>query len=147
MRARLVLGCPCRKLGLVGLLRTERPDLSRLTFIFLGLAISVFAWGLQYKLSLYDPPHSTAHQMPEAKLLSRNEQATAGESLLLESTTASAVIGQPLLFNVFAFSLLAFNLLRAPISTQSEQEVDRPRRISCRPCLTAFFFRPPPFLV
>ena len=54
-----------------------RPNLSRFSFVFLGLAISVFAWGLQYKLSLYDPPHSTSHEIPEAKLLSRNEQATA----------------------------------------------------------------------
>ena len=34
----------------------------------------VFTWGLQYKLSLYYPPHSSFHQVPEAKLLSKNEQ-------------------------------------------------------------------------
>ena len=54
----------------------NRPKLSRFSFVFLGLAISVFAWGLQYKLSLYDPPHCSSHEIPEAKLLSRNEQAT-----------------------------------------------------------------------
>jgi hypothetical protein len=39
--------------------------------VFLG--VCVFAWGLRYKLSLYDPPHSVAHRMPAAKLLAGRE--------------------------------------------------------------------------
>jgi hypothetical protein len=34
----------------------------------------VFAWGLRYKLSLYDPPHSMSRHMPAAKLLTGNER-------------------------------------------------------------------------
>jgi hypothetical protein len=34
----------------------------------------VFAWGLRYKLSLYDPPGASAHHMAKAKLLTGNER-------------------------------------------------------------------------
>ena len=129
----------------MSLSHTNRSNLSRFTFVFLGLAVCVFTWGLQYKLSLYDPPHSTSHQIPEAKLLSRNEQAAA-ESPLLKSTEASAVITHASLFNVFTFFLLALNLLRAPMFSQQQWNVKRPWRIFCRPTLSAFFFRPPPAL-
>ena len=64
---------------------TFRPRLCRLSFVFIGLAISVFTWGLQYKLSLYYPKHSTYHQLPEAKLLSKNEQPAATKGLLMTS--------------------------------------------------------------
>jgi hypothetical protein len=50
--------------------------------ILLGLGLSVFGWGLQYKLSLYDPPQASSHQMPQAKLLSQDEQATAAHTSL-----------------------------------------------------------------
>jgi hypothetical protein len=44
--------------------------------VFLGAC--VFAWGLRYKLSLYDPPHSISHRMPAAKLLTSRERPEAG---------------------------------------------------------------------
>jgi hypothetical protein len=122
-----------------------RPNLSRFTFVFLGLAISVFTWGLQYKLSLYDPPHSTSHEIPEAKLLSRNEQATAGEGLFVISTEAWPLIGQIVSFGLLAFVLLRSNLA-APRFRHQTHKAKRPWRVSCRPALNAFFFRPPPAL-
>ena len=82
----------------------NRPKLSRFSFVFLGLAISVFAWGLQYKLSLYDPPHCSSHEIPEAKLLSRNEQATVAEGFFVSSTKAWPVIAQFLPFSLLVFS-------------------------------------------
>jgi hypothetical protein len=39
------------------------------------LGACVFAWGLKYKLSLYDPPHALSHRMPAAKLLTGKERA------------------------------------------------------------------------
>ena len=96
----------------MSLSHTNRLNFSRLTFVFLVLAISVFTWGLQYKLSLYDPPHSNSHAIPEAKLLSRDEQPTIGGGLLVRSTKAWAVVAQALLFSLFAFFLPALNLLR-----------------------------------
>ena len=38
------------------------------------LGFCVFAWGLRYKLSLYDPPHSVSRHMPEAKLVAGKER-------------------------------------------------------------------------
>lgn len=49
--------------------------------VFVGLAISVFTWGLQYKLSLYDPPTAIAHQVPKAKLLSNDEHFRTAETI------------------------------------------------------------------
>lgn len=46
-----------------------------LAFGLVLLSFCVFGWGLRYKLSLYDPPHSLQHRMPQAKLLSGNEKA------------------------------------------------------------------------
>jgi hypothetical protein len=40
------------------------------------LGLCVFAWGLRYKLSLYQPPHSVARHMPAAKLLAGKEQGS-----------------------------------------------------------------------
>ena len=54
-------------------LKTHRVSFGRLSLTFLSLALCVFAWGLQYKLSLYDPPQAASHQVPQAKLLSKNE--------------------------------------------------------------------------
>ncbi len=124
-----------------------RPDLSRFTFVFLGLAISVFTWGLQYKLSLYDPPHSTSHDIPEAKLLSRDERATAGEGLFVSSTEVCPLIGQGVTFGLLAFVLLRFDLTPAPRFRYQPHEAKRPWRTSCRPALNAFFFRPPPSFI
>jgi hypothetical protein len=39
------------------------------------LAVCVFAWGLKYKLSLYDPPRAVSHNMPAAKLLAGKERS------------------------------------------------------------------------
>ncbi|HEY1807907.1 MAG TPA: hypothetical protein VGG42_05050 [Acidobacteriaceae bacterium] len=44
-----------------------------LAFGLVVLGCCVFGWGLRYKLSLYDPPHSIDRRMPEAKLLSGKE--------------------------------------------------------------------------
>lgn len=125
---------------------TDQPDFSKLTLVLLGLAFCVFTWGLQYKLSLYDAPHSISHQMPAAKLLSRDEQATVAESLLLKSSQASDAIERDFLFHVATCVLPAFDPLCTPASSQAERESKRPWRILRRPGLTTFFFRPPPSL-
>ena len=124
----------------------NRPNLSRFTCVFLGLAISVFAWGLQYKLSLYDPPHSTSHEIPEAKLLSRDERATVVEGLFVSGTEAWPVIAHILPFRLLALVVLGLPFLVTQIFRHQGREAKRPWRISCRPGLNAFFFRPPPSL-
>jgi hypothetical protein len=129
----------------VKLSHSIRPNLSRFTFVFFGLVISVFTWGLQYKLSLYYPPHSTYHQIPEAKLLSRDERAAATESPIVISTKAPSDIVHGWLFTLALF-VLVLGLLHMPGASQREQERKRPWRVSCNPALNAFFFRPPPVL-
>jgi hypothetical protein len=132
--------------GFVKPFDTFRPRLSRLTFVFIGLAISVFVWGLQYKLSLYYPQHSTYHQLPEAKLLSKNEQPAATEGLLMASVKPPQDIVRGALFTLTLFALVLGFL---PISgvTQTGPERSRPWLRSLSASLNAFFFRPPPAFV
>ena len=59
---------------------------------FIGLAVCIFMWGLQYKLSLYDPPNAASHRIPMAKLLSRNEQFSPAESPIVIRTRTSTKI-------------------------------------------------------
>src|SRR5277367_4810310 len=124
---------------------TFRPRLCRLSFVFVGLAISVFTWGLQYKLSLYYPKHSTYHQLPEAKLLSKKEQPAATEGFLVTSAKPAQDIVRGGLFTLMVF---AWVLGLPPISgaTQTERERTRPWLHSISAGLNAFFFRPPPTL-
>ena len=84
---------------------TNRRFIRLATFALLALACCVFAWGLQYKLSLYASPHSTSHQMPAAKLLSKNEQSAMVQSPLIALAKTSAKViytvpstGFPILF-------------------------------------------------
>lgn len=53
----------------------SRKGLRILAFGLVLLGVCVFAWGLKYKLSLYDPPQAVSHEMPAAKLLTGREQA------------------------------------------------------------------------
>ena len=43
----------------------------------------MFFWGLGYKLSLYDFHRASIHRIPDAKLLSRNEDPNATDSTRL----------------------------------------------------------------
>jgi hypothetical protein len=88
------------------------------------LAISVFTWGLQYKLSLYYPKHSTYHQLPEAKLLSKNEQPAATKGLLMTSAKPpqDIVRGALSMLTLFVW-VLGF----PPISGAAQTEPERTR--------------------
>jgi len=110
-----------------------------------GLAACIFAWGLQYKLSLYDPPQSISHQIPKAKLLSKNEQSSSSESPFVSRTrTSSRVIYT--VPTVFSFLLLLIiSILNPSISSQREQRASRLRPLR-RAHLRTHFVRPPPVL-
>ena len=61
----------------------------------------VFAWGLRYKLSLYDPPHSMSRHMPAAKLLTGNERrAVPAVDLRPASGVAATAFIAGLIFSV-----------------------------------------------
>lgn len=55
----------------------RRRGVRALAFGLALLAFCVFAYGLRYKLSLYDAPHSIASHVPEAKLLPDRERGGA----------------------------------------------------------------------
>jgi hypothetical protein len=117
------------------------------TLAFLGLAACVFAWGLQYKLSLYDPPQAASHQIPTAKLLTKNEQSSATESPLsvrLRTFTGRNYPGSAaVLFVLF----LAVSRLILSKSNQREHGADRLWHLRRRAFRNSLFVRPPPALV
>ena len=110
-------------------------------------AICLIIWGSEYKLSLYDPPQAASHQLPQAKLLSKNEQASTTESSpLFRARTFTKVIH----FVPAAISfllLVAFSTLTLPVSGQWEQRSDRLWQLRRRALLNILFVRPPPVLV
>jgi hypothetical protein len=114
-------------------------------FIYTALAICVFTWGLQYKLSLYDPPQATSHQVPQAKLLSKNEQTGTAQihSTILKKTIASAGFSGP----ATPFFIVAM----APILFEKASEYRKQPADSVRGRQSGlsdiFFVRPPPLFL
>ena len=49
----------------------------RHSMLLVMLGVCVFLWGFGYKLSLYNIQEPTLHRVPEAKLLSKNEDSRA----------------------------------------------------------------------
>jgi hypothetical protein len=115
------------------------------TQAFLGLAICVFAWGLQYKLSLYDPPQTASHQIPKAKLLSRDEQSGTAKSPLVIRTKTSTRVIYTAPTTIFLILLLAVSLSNPPASKRVEQ-LDHKLLSLHRAILSSLFVRPPPTL-
>jgi hypothetical protein len=113
--------------------------------LYLGLAVCVFTWGLQYKLSLYDPPQAFSHQFPQAKLLSRNEQTGTMGSPLVVRTKTSSTADYTVPAAGFFVLLLALSVLNPQESGQRGQRTDRAGHIR-RGLLNSFFVRPPPIL-
>jgi hypothetical protein len=113
---------------------------------FLGLAISVFLWGLQYKLSLYDPPSAASHHIPTAKLLSKNERSTSAESPMFVRTKASTRVIYTVPTAVFFILLLIASVLYLPLAGQREQLASRLWHLR-NAYLRTSFVRPPPVLV
>jgi hypothetical protein len=126
--------------------RSNRAILPRGSPLFLCLALFVFAWGLQYKLSLYDAPQSESRSIPAAKLLSKNERASVSKNVLLRSTDASRRVRRSGLTQIYVLFIqtlgLCIALARRPRLRLPEGSI-APSTYSG---LTAFFFRPPPFL-
>jgi len=115
------------------------------TQAFLGLAFCVFAWGLQYKLSLYDPPQTASNRIPRAKLLSRDEQSSTANSPLVIRTKTSTRVIYTAPTAVFLILLLAVSLLIPPVSRRVERRAHRFLHLH-RAILNTLFVRPPPVL-
>ena len=113
--------------------------------VFLGLSVCVFTWGLQYKLSLYDPPQAASRQIPHAKLLSKNEQSGTTESPLVVRTKTSTRVSYTVPSAVFFVLLLALSVLNPQASGQREQRMSHVWHLR-RGLFDIFFVRPPPIL-
>jgi hypothetical protein len=121
--------------------------ISRPSILFLGLALAVFAWGLQYKLSLYDPPQAASHEIPQAKLLSRHEQSGTSESPLITKTSVPDKMMQTALLGLLFALFLAWNMPRRLELFGKYSDTRQPVRPPDQASLNAFFFRPPPVFV
>jgi hypothetical protein len=118
---------------------TTARRVSHSTLITLSLIIiGILVWGLQYKLSLYDPPVSPSRTIAQAKLLSPNERP---DSLRTIAQLRPQVL--PLLFLTFLITAVCLGIrlmqlvrLKASASQDARYTCDR---VSC-----FFFFRPPP---
>jgi len=73
------------------------------------LGLCVFAWGLRYKLSLYQPPHSVGTHMPAAKLLAGKERIALPAVNLRRATSTPAV---PFVVGLWSLVLFLPMLLR-----------------------------------
>ncbi|SRR6266568_155433 len=130
--------------------RLSNPSKSRhhsfgMTLAFVGLALSVFFWGLGYKLSLYDVHHLSSHRIPTASLLSRNEDPNVNDTALLgSSASASNDRAKVVLSTALLLSLFVLATASQSISGLQQREVSRPWCIRSRASFTAFSFRPPP---
>jgi hypothetical protein len=114
------------------------------TLVTVGLAACVFAWGLQYKLSLYDPPQAASHKMPQAKLLSGNERSGIAESPLVFRTKTSTAVSYAVPTAVLFLLLLTLSISN-PAAGQRERRTSHPWHLH-RGLLNTLFVRPPPIL-
>jgi hypothetical protein len=97
---------------------------------------------MQYKLSLYYPLQASSHQVPMAKLLSKNEQSNTQEiSRYAQTNPAIKALLTPsnLLLSIL-FVLCAASLPAAKFRTT----VDHPPLALRQALREAFFVRPPP---
>ena len=104
------------------------------------VALSVFGWGVQYRVSLYNAPASHRNTVPEAKLLSPRERTEADTSLPTSRPGPLAV--EPVLFAVFAILLAGFTggNLEHPVESSNQFHSQKRRHFGA----SFFSFRPPP---
>jgi hypothetical protein len=103
------------------------------------LAMAVFAWGLQYKLSLYQSKDSISHSAPEAKLLSQKERPMTGQAMTGRPTQMPAPPILPALL-MLAMTPGLHQAAARYARTGSTERAPAPLPA----CLRAVFFRPPP---
>jgi hypothetical protein len=130
----------------VDLRSTNRHIPAWLILGFIGLSLLVVAWGLGYKLSLYDPPQSESHKIPPAKLLSKNETALVAQSPLLSDTKAPPTVIHAVLSSVLLVLVLSYRPLSASALDLREFDVKQSWRLRHRTGLNFFFVLPPPVL-
>jgi hypothetical protein len=110
-----------------------------LVLSILGLAIAVFAWGLRYKLSLYESQAPSVHHVAAAKLLSNRERPADAVVRIERAITPSLI--------VLCVTFLLFAGLRLDPRRQSRWILQRalnPQRRLIPLAAQQIFSRPPP---
>jgi hypothetical protein len=116
----------------------------RVVIGILILAFAVFGWGLQYKLSLYEPD-SVSTQIPHAKLLSPKERPVS--TIDLNSVLPASPQPKLAIFPIFLIAaiVLGSHFVVSSWSWSVAKGIDscRQRRANSN----YFSFRPPPVLL
>lgn len=108
------------------------------------LAVAVFAWGLQYKMSLYNPSSGLAASAPHAKLLSQKERPEPNTaSIRLDSTQDRF----PVSYTIFLFASIVCALVVAVTIQSRSLSLDKGSRQQRFAASDFFSFRPPPVLL
>lgn len=134
--------------GVVNAAAKRRSLVCGLNMVFLGLAIAIFAWGTNYKISLYDPPSTATHGIPPAKLLSSDQQVTATKGPIRHTPPNPATKGAGTCFleapgEFFAQQIQGIWFAPAPVRQGSAAlKLGSLRRLMA---LSTSGFRPPPF--
>jgi hypothetical protein len=111
----------------------------------LSLCLAVFAWGLQYKLSLYDHPGNRSNSVATAKLLSQEERTASSTNSMSPLPVRRDT--QPSSSSLFA--ILAAMALTLVLLISSKVQAFVTMSFSCQRRFAEsvfFFFRPPPIL-
>lgn len=108
------------------------------------LAVAVFAWGLQYKMSLYNTSSGLIASVPHAKLLSEKERPEPNAaSIRLDSTQTRF----PVSYTIFLFASIVCSLVAAVTIQTRSQSLDKGSRQQRLAASDFFSFRPPPVLL
>ena len=112
------------------------------------LGFAVFAWGLQYKLSLYPGELAVPHRVPTAKLLANDKQQGAAQSVfgqyLPDKGPRWAVAARLIPCLALLFSAMLLLALRRYSSSAFWLRDAFPPALRGS---SSLFFRPPPVLL
>lgn len=113
------------------------------SFLFLVLGLCVFAWGLRYKLSLYNQHHGAPPKVLSAKLLSRNERPETDQAAGLFISPGS-LPGRATVPFLLAFVPPVLVQTSCAVLRRAESEGPSKDELGERTGLRIFFLRPPP---
>jgi len=106
------------------------------------LGVCVFLWGFGYKLSLYDFHQRSLHTIPDAKLLSKNEDSRAADSV--HAALARAAFPEPSTFFQFAVVTVAIAWACGSRWYLDERSSEGSRLLYVAIPSASLYFRPPP---
>lgn len=120
-----------------------------MSLALLGLALSVLGWGTEYKLSLYRPSDDTSRLMPQAKLLSKDEQNSPTDKTLIskiKDTTEQKEMRTSLTLLFLAYLVSVAVLFQGFALRLGARGKSRHWHLRQLDSLTFFFALPPPVL-